>query len=718
MFNRLIGRLSRPSRHRRAARVALRVEPLESRLVPSTIDWNQTYQTIDGFGASSAWIVPSLTSDQANLLFSPTLGIGLSLLRSRIRPDTSAWSDEVSTMQTAQSMGVTVWSTPWSPPAAWKDNNSVDNGGHLLPDHYQDYADLLAQYVLNMQGQGITIHAVSIANEPNFTASYESSRWTAAEFAAFLPVLKNTFDSDGITAQILLPEETSWNFELADNIFSDPSLAADVGIVAGHNYGGTPAPVPQAAGKGLWETEVSSFETFDPGIGNALGWARNIHDFMTVAHAGAWHYWWIKSSGNDNEGLLGPNWELTKRLWAVGNYSRFVRPGWVDIGATDDGGVLVSAFKDPVSGQFAIVAVNQGSAVSRTFNLHGFVTGAVTPWVTSAGLDLAQQADIAVGGGSFTADLPAQSVTTFVGAAAFESAADLSAAFNATGIYDDGSTFDANGGLDGQGDAFSSSLLGGSVNWNGADFNLGASGVNDVVQAAGQTIALPQGQYATLAFLATAVNGSQANQTFTVTYTDGTTQTFTQGISDWGAGPTFDGESVAVSTSYLDRYDGSQESGPWDLYGYQVALDPTKTVSSITLPNNSNVNVFAMTLLVPVGAVPAVRSAGREIDRPQGQSVSLHFLAVNGDQLNRTFSVTNADETLSSSVNAKTAWMPVPEPVLVRPGYLDRFDGRTRVGHWEESVWPAASDPMKTVDSALLGDNDDLNADRRPWWVG
>lgn len=399
----------------RAARADLRVESLESRLVPSTIDWNQTYQTIDGFGASSAWIVQSLTPARANLLFSPTEGIGLSLLRSRIRPDTSASSDEVSTMQTAQGMGVTVWSTPWSPPGAWKDNNSVNNGGHLLASHYQDYADLLSRYVRNMQARGITIHAVSIANEPNFTASYESSRWTASEFAAFLPVLADTFARDGVTAQIVLPEETSWNFDLAGNIFRDPNLLADVGIVAGHNYGGTPAAVPQAAGKGLWETETSSTEAFDPGIGNGLRWAKNIHDFLTVAHAGAWHYWWIKSSGNDDAGLLGPNWQPSKRFWAVGNYSRFVRPGWVDIGATDDGAVLVSAFKDPASGQFAVVVVNQGNAVTKTFNLHGFATRAVTPWVTSAGLDLAPQGRIKVHGGGFTADLPAQSVTTFVG---------------------------------------------------------------------------------------------------------------------------------------------------------------------------------------------------------------------------------------------------------------------------------------------------------------
>jgi glucuronoarabinoxylan endo-1,4-beta-xylanase len=496
---------------RRAARADLRVEPLESRLVPSTIDWNQTYQTIDGFGASSAWIVQSLTPARANLLFSPTQGIGLSLLRSRIRPDTSASSDEVSTMQTAQSMGVTVWSTPWSPPAAWKDNGTVGNGGHLLPSHYQDYADLLSRYVQNMQARGITIHAVSIANEPNFTASYESSRWTAAEFAAFLPVLADTFARDGVTAEIVLPEETSWNFELANNIFRDPNLAADVGIVAGHNYGGTPAPVPQAQGKGLWETEVSPTEAFDPSIGSALRWAKNIHDFMTVAHTDAWHYWWIKSAGNDDAGLLGPNWQLTKRFWAVGNYSKFVRPGWVDIGATNDGGVLVSAFKDPASGRFAIVAVNQGNAVTETFNLQGVVARAVTPWVTSADLDLAPQSRIKVRGSNFTADLPAQSVTTFVGSTI---PVELSDGFNQIVLANKDTTL-ASVGLGGAVYATLAALPGNRLAAN--EYPLASA---TVLAVPGQTGTPVSGTYDMPGLPGPAVFGDHATLTFTIASAD------------------------------------------------------------------------------------------------------------------------------------------------------------------------------------------------------
>jgi hypothetical protein len=47
------------------------------------------------------------------------------------------------------------------------------------------------------------------------------------------------------------------------------------------------------------------------------------------------------------------------------------------------------------------------------------------------------------------------------------------------------------------------------------------------------TIPLPAGNYATLKLLGSAVNGKQANQSFVVTYTDGTTTTITQSLSDW-----------------------------------------------------------------------------------------------------------------------------------------------------------------------------------------
>jgi hypothetical protein len=172
---------------------------------------------------------------------------------------------------------------------------------------------------------------------------------------------------------------------------------------------------------------------------------------------------------------------------------------------------------------------------------------------------------------------------------------DLSGSFNRVGIVGDGTTF--TGGLDGHGYAYSANLLGPSVTAGGTTFNLGPAGANDVVQASGQVIALPAERFSTLAFLGTAVNGNQPDQTFTVTYTDGTVATFTQGLSDWGRPQSYAGESTAVAMPYRNKSDGTRNTHPYNLYLYTLTLDPSKAVSSITLPVNGNVRVLTMNLI-------------------------------------------------------------------------------------------------------------------------
>jgi hypothetical protein len=177
---------------------------------------------------------------------------------------------------------------------------------------------------------------------------------------------------------------------------------------------------------------------------------------------------------------------------------------------------------------------------------------------------------------------------------------NLSGSFNQTGIYADGATFSGTGGLDGHGNALSTNLLGTGQNWNGHAYIIGPAGAADVVSAVGQTIALTQGQFSTLSFLATATNGSYASQSFTVTYTDGTTQTFSQSISDWYNSQGYAGETVAIRMAYRDLYNGtksSPSSGPFKIYGYSFALNPSKTVKSITLPNQPNVKLLAIDLV-------------------------------------------------------------------------------------------------------------------------
>ena len=108
----------------------------------------------------------------------------------------------------------------------------------------------------------------------------------------------------------------------------------------------------------------------------------------------------------------------------------------------------------------------------------------------------------------------------------------------------------------------------------------------------GGTIALPAGNDSTLNLLATAVNGNQPNQTFIVNYTDGTSSSFTQSVSDWFTPANYSGESQALKMAYRIAPSGATSTGPVYLYGYSFALNSTKTVKSITLPNNRHIVVL------------------------------------------------------------------------------------------------------------------------------
>jgi glucuronoarabinoxylan endo-1,4-beta-xylanase len=398
----------------------------------SLINWSEVHQRIDGFGASSAWR-STWSSAVADMFFSTNTGIGLSLLRTRIAPGGTTVENTI--MQLARDRGAKVWSAPWSPATNFKTPNQNGvisvNGGGFAGD-YQGYASQLAGYVVNMKNTyGVNLYALSIQNEPDFnTTTYESCVWTAQQFHDFVPVLSATLTASNVGAtKILLPESDVWSGDTAlyATAMNDTNVAPLVSIIADHNYvqnnnagdQTTPVAIP-GYGKALWETEVSTFDAFDGSITNAMYWAGRIHSFLTVPQVNAWHYWWLSASGNSNEGLASSTDVLAKRGYVVGQYSRFVRPDYLRIGvATNQGTALVSAFKEPVSLNFAVVAINSATnAVTQTFNLTNFsLVSTVAVWVTSATLSLSNQPAVAVTNSTFTYELPPMSVATFVGQA-------------------------------------------------------------------------------------------------------------------------------------------------------------------------------------------------------------------------------------------------------------------------------------------------------------
>ena len=173
---------------------------------------------------------------------------------------------------------------------------------------------------------------------------------------------------------------------------------------------------------------------------------------------------------------------------------------------------------------------------------------------------------------------------------------DLSKAFNARGFFGDGAQFGLNDGFDEGGAAYSAALLGATVMRHETVFKLGKTAAANAVSCRGQVVALPAKPYKSLWLLGAAVEGSQRAQTFTVTYTDGTTDTLTQHFSDWYQPQSFPGEERAVTMPYRNMADGSKDTRVFSLYDYGLALNSAKTVKSLTLPDNSNVKLLAVTL--------------------------------------------------------------------------------------------------------------------------
>ncbi len=227
--------------------------------------------------------------------------------------------------------------------------------------------------------------------------------------------------------------------------------------------------------------------------------------------------------------------------------------------------------------------------------------------------------------------------------------ADLSNYYNVDGISSNGTAF--SGGLDNDGNALSETLIGSTITWNGITFAIAAADTGNVVEGAGQTIVLPTGNYSNVTLLATATNGNQANQQFIIHYSDGSSVTVTQSISDWATPQNYAGESLALTTAYRNTSNGGRETGTYDVYGYSLAVDPTKTVESITLPSNNNVKVLAIatqaTLDAPTGLVATPVSNGISLTWTASDSTATGY-----DVYRYTLGSAASPTLLSSSVTS------------------------------------------------------------------
>lgn len=431
----------------------------------ATVDFKRRMQEISGFGVAAAGGAaelvalepPGARSRLLSLFFSTTSGAGFSIVRTEVgsgsasgaatiepKPGVFDWvpvtlsrdHGQLLVLRGAQMMGVKqVLASVWSPPAWMKSNRSVDDGGHVLPSDYAKYARYLAEYVNGYPAHyGISITAISPASDPNVDTSTPSSDWSAAELDRFIGAYLGPYlRAHHVGTKVVIPEQRTWNDDLASATLADGEAADSVDVIAGHGYASTPSPLSDAidADKPVWQTQVSNdTHVNDDSIFDGLQWARNIDGYLSTG-ASAWFWWEMANTENpDTDGqalvhlaapLKSGRYTVAKRLWTIGNFSRFVRPGWYMVQATHTPTpeVDLTAFTDPRSARFAVVAINLGPSSQRLqVALTSKHATSVVPYVTSSTLSLREGAPIRVSRGAFTTTLPAMSVTTFTDAPA------------------------------------------------------------------------------------------------------------------------------------------------------------------------------------------------------------------------------------------------------------------------------------------------------------
>jgi O-glycosyl hydrolase len=378
------------------------------------VDLGTEFQRISGFGGMNMprWI-GDLSAAQIDTAFGRGQGqLGLSLMRIGISANPNDFATELPSAQRVSALGARIVATPWSPPAALKTNGNIVSG-ELAPANYGAYADHLMAFVQFMRDNEVPIEAVSIQNEPDIQVDYDSCDWTPQQLIDFLIEQGPRFGD----TRIMAPESFNFNRQRTDPLLNNPQSAAEFDIVAGHIYGAGLADYPLARqlGKEVWMTEHYTDSGPEPDRANqwplALDVGTELHRSMQ-ANFNAYIWWYIRRG----YGLITDDGLVSKRGFLMSQYARFIRPGFIRVGASNPAGgaVQVTAYKNG-PGKVVVVALNTSTQPQNiALDVFGSCVTGFERFTTSQTKNAQNEAAIALQNGRATLTLDAQSLTSFV----------------------------------------------------------------------------------------------------------------------------------------------------------------------------------------------------------------------------------------------------------------------------------------------------------------
>ncbi len=347
---------------------------------------------------------------------------------------------------------------------------------NLKDGYYNMFSKYLADIIKHFRDSlGINFDYISPVNEPQWEwngPGQEGNRASNDDIKKIVDSLYDELNNQNLSTQIIIPESGSlpdWysaessisskygktygNF--LSGLFNDVNISNKSSkIFAGHSYWSDllSSNLVQARqslyshlsqylslGYKYWVTEYCILQGpngeggggRDLTMTTALNIARVIHFDLSTANASAWQWWLAVSKYDYKDGLLYTNYSVngtyqsiiqSKNLWAMGNYSRYIRPGSKRIdctGANDKNGLMASAYTDSASTKIILVFVNVSSSEQKIqFHFAGLDTlqeiKYLTPYITSdkSGDDLKAYQAVSVDSDYI---VPAKSVVTMVG---------------------------------------------------------------------------------------------------------------------------------------------------------------------------------------------------------------------------------------------------------------------------------------------------------------
>ncbi|CAG7641895.1 hypothetical protein PAESOLCIP111_04281 [Paenibacillus solanacearum] len=425
------------------------------------VDKNTVQQEIWGFGASANDPVHDFmkleTATQQRLLDvffgMEDDGVGLSVIRLEINPFTKDDPEPRNAMQATMEPEKGVWDTAtdthqrwfadqairrnpgmqfaasvWSPPAWMKDNRSVVRGGHLVPEHYEDFAKYLVGWAKTYkEDYGYNIRWISLQNEPEAVVEYASSYYNGRELGQLIDAVYDVFKSEGTEVKFGAPE--GGHMGSTSKLLSemDPVAVQKLDFIGAHFYAWDKfdayAYDLRQYNKPLFMMEYSMPDPNDAGMGGGLEVAGQIAAAMEQGYSSYLYWWFVNkpasvSSAVSRQSLVDlkedGSYTINKRLYTMGQFSRFIRPGDRNVKVTSgNSDITVTAAIHTATNKAVLVAANH-STQPVTVTISGLNSTNVSIYRTSDTENIQMIGHSANGSGSFEHTLPANSVTTFV----------------------------------------------------------------------------------------------------------------------------------------------------------------------------------------------------------------------------------------------------------------------------------------------------------------